>query len=671
MFGIDDAHWIDPDSWAFLLDLALDPNAILVLTTRPIESIKVKHPAMLEILNHPHTILLNLQGLEPDHMIQLACSLLDVDSLPDVLQQIIRNKSHGVPLWCEELVETMLELEYLKVIEQEEIITESVDIKSVDSTIVEKTSDQSGELLEPENVAEQESNTSQRRRVVLRSKPRRKSTAHLSSGIGIGDIPIPDSVTGMVLTRIDHMSPSEQMTLKCAAVVGLSFSRSMLENVIPNCYPQAFHNSLNVLAEAGIIECAIAAEVRNLKSDISTRSRHHLPTDDPHLHCPCLNKSQTDHAKATIHHKHHISTHPPVDECEMFHFVHAYVQETAYGLWTESQRRTLHEAAALFLDGQAHKCKNCGGGGFVAGVPKQIDSAAKRKKSSTPAGRAFVGTANMKNKLRRKSTATGSRRGSRISTQGSTESTLASLTEIRNALESRQGRPSTSLSDGLETVAEHSKAVEDRLTGLRYESICESEALEVDMQDCHCDEIQAHIYPQLVRHWRAAGDMHKTLEYLIEAASAAVSTFNNMEAISLLQETKTILKELGSDIMSDLELARIESLIGQVQENNIYSDSVVHKTMIVYLFRLFFKVVRLMSLYHTFITLFISCTQSYQPTPSPVLLFLDTTPLSSCFILSSHGDFLPESLESIHSRFSIKPGAWLMSRMPITFNTKI
>ena len=566
VFGIDDAHWIDSDSWSFLLDLALDPNAILVLTTRPLDSIKDKHPAMMEILNHPHTKLLPLEGLDPNDMITLACNLLEVDSLPDVMQKIIRDKSHGVPLWCEELVETMLELEYLKVVEQEETITEEVDTEEdLDTTLMEVKSAESENLLESGGISHQTSRTSTNRRVVLKSNVRRRSMAQLSSGIGIGDIPIPDSVTGMVLTRIDHMSPSEQMTLKCAAVIGMSFSRTMLENVIPNCNPHTFHKSLNVLAEAGIIECAVAAEVRDMNADINSRSRHHLPVDDPHLHCPCLtkahNKSQ-HHPKSSPHNKHHIATHPPVDECEMFHFVHAYVQETAYGLWTESQRRALHESAAIFLDSQAHKCKNCGGGGFVAGVPKQ-STAGKRKRSSTPSGRAFVGTANMKNKLRRRSTAVGSRRGSRISAQDSVESSLGSLTEIRKMLESRQGRPLSSFSENEEAV-ERPVTAGSRTTGLRYESICATEALCVDMQDCHCDEIQAHIYPQLVRHWRAAGDMHKTLEYLIEAASAAVSTFNNMEALSLLHETKHILEELGSGMMSDLEHARIESLIGQV-----------------------------------------------------------------------------------------------------------
>ena len=114
VFGIDDAHWVDSDSWGFLLDLALDPNAILVMTTRLLKKEDKQSAAMLEILNHPHTKVLKLEGLSPDDMVTLACNFINVDSLPEPLPQVIRERSHGVPLWCEELVETMVELQYLQ-----------------------------------------------------------------------------------------------------------------------------------------------------------------------------------------------------------------------------------------------------------------------------------------------------------------------------------------------------------------------------------------------------------------------------------------------------------------------------------------------------------------------------------------------------------------------------
>ena len=115
MFGIDDAHWVDSDSWEFLQDLACDPNAILVMTMRPLKKGDKQSSAMTEILHHPHTKILTLEGLSPDDMVTLACSFIEVDTVPDLLQQIIRERSHGVPMWCEELVETMVELQYLKV----------------------------------------------------------------------------------------------------------------------------------------------------------------------------------------------------------------------------------------------------------------------------------------------------------------------------------------------------------------------------------------------------------------------------------------------------------------------------------------------------------------------------------------------------------------------------
>ena len=540
IFGIDDAHWIDHDSWSFLLDLALDPNAILVLTSRPLERLKEKHPAMLEILNHPHTKLVKLEGLKLEDMITLACRLLKVEELPDLMQQIIRKRSHGVPLWCEELVETMLEMNYLEIIEKDDVITEEEE---------EESEDQFYDDLPSISRTMSHNNG---RKVVMKAKPRRCSTAQLTRGLSIGDIPIPDSVAGMVLTRIDRLSPPGQMSLKCASVIGTVFNKAMLEAIIPNCTPPVFHQSLNPLAEAGMIECAVAAQIRSMHTDMDTRSKSHLPVDDPHLHCPCLHRDYS-HLKPTPGHKQHISVHPPVDECHTLQFVHTYLQETAYGLWTERQRKALHESAAVYLESQAHKCTHCGGGGFIAGGAQRpsVSVQGKRPSVSRGSGRAFVGAASMKNKLKRRNTVA-SRRGSTVSGSESRESPTVDLEAVRTSLNRRLTDPIPPSSN-------------PRSEGVRFESICASDLIDIDLQDCHCDEVLASVYPQLVCHWRAAGNMRKTLHYLIESGSAAVATFNNMEALSLLNEAMhDIVEEHGRDIISDSDYARLESLIAQV-----------------------------------------------------------------------------------------------------------
>ena len=404
-----------------------------------------------------------------------------------------------------------------------------------------------------------------KRRVVLKGVgSRRRSSCQLSSGIGIADIPIPDSVAGMVLTRIDHMSATEQMILKCAAILGTSFTRTMLQAIVPNYSPTSFHAALNTLAQAGIIECAIAAEARSLQSDLQTRSKDHLPLDNLQHHCTCLTKedkqhtsffsgNSLNHASTTLHAK----DHPPVDECEMLQFVHAYVQETAYGLWTESQRTSLHESAALYLESQAHKCTNCGGGGFLTG--HKTSSASKKqqhqqqqlpnRKGSARSTRASLSA---KNKLRR------------VSATRKRSSTASDVFGSSSNLRDR--RVSTTPSLGINDTLPEYRALtaEGAASGVRYNSIGEVDIYGIDLQDCHCDEVLAHVYPQLVRHWRAARDMDKTVEYLIESASAAVATFNNMEALAFLHEVKQIMEGFGGKLMSKSEQMKMENINGQV-----------------------------------------------------------------------------------------------------------
>lgn len=58
----------------------------------------------------------------------------------------------------------------------------------------------------------------------------------------------------------------------------------------------------------------------------------------------------------------------PRQHCLFYKFSNIYVQETTYDVWLEDQKKGLHEKAAMFLESQAHKCRACGGGGFVPGL---------------------------------------------------------------------------------------------------------------------------------------------------------------------------------------------------------------------------------------------------------------------------------------------------------------
>ena len=414
-------------------------------------------------------------------------------------------------------------------------------------------------------VSKQSEETAKMKKRRAMVKGTRISSCTLSNGIGIGDIPIPDSVAGMVLTRIDHMSAMEQMVLKCAAILGTSFTRTMLQAIVPTYTQTSFHAALNTLAEAGIIECAIAAEVRSLQSDLQSRSRPHLPLDDDQHHCHCLSRDNKPQALSlSTHPPHHSSTslhaqeHPPVDECEMLQFVHSYVQETAYGLWIESQRTSLHESAALYLESQAHKCTNCGGGGFLTGHKPAVQQRKQQQQQQQrhPSRRGSVRPVRAAhNRLRKMSISS-----RRTSTNSDVFGSSSNLSDRRvSTIPSLGPRFNETLAEYRASIAEGSTS------GVRYNSIGEVDIFGIDLQDCHCDEVLAHVYPQLVRHWRVARDMNKTVEYLTESASAAVATFNNMEALAFLHEAREIIVEYGRELISESDHVKLESINGQVQ----------------------------------------------------------------------------------------------------------
>lgn len=99
----------------------------------------------------------------------------------------------------------------------------------------------------------------------------------------------------------------------------------------------------------------------------------------------------------------------------------------------------------------------------------------------------------------------------------------------------------------------------------------EKQKLTFDLSNCQCAEVLASVFPQLVDHWRAAGNKLKTVRYLTESGAAALATSANMRALSYLNEVQSIIEESTKKeeqlLATVEERARVESLIGQVRAN--------------------------------------------------------------------------------------------------------
>lgn len=68
--------------------------------------------------------------------------------------------------------------------------------------------------------------------------------------------PVPASIRGMALARLDRMKPFEQLVVKCAAVIGENVSCKMLKSVVPGCNEEKFKKAIYRLMHTRVFECA-------------------------------------------------------------------------------------------------------------------------------------------------------------------------------------------------------------------------------------------------------------------------------------------------------------------------------------------------------------------------------------------------------------------------------
>ncbi|XP_077996460.1 adenylate cyclase type 10-like [Glandiceps talaboti] len=344
IFAIDDAHFVDAESWELLADLAADSNAVCVMAMRPFASNEKMPRAASTILSSNYTLTIKLNGLEPQFMEPLACQILDVVRVPQDLVRILETRSHGLPSWVDSLVKDLTETEKIFVTK------------------------------DPNN--------------------RDQNICLLAPNVKLSDMPIPDSLKGMMLAKVDRLQTSDRMVVKCAAVIGMSIEREVLLNVVPHSNRKKVGVSIGNLVRSGLLDYV------DYESDQNT-----------------------------------------------LRFRTSMMQECAYALLTGSQRKKLHARIASFLEDHFLKEK------------------AETDKPSLFKKKFFKG---FKSNVQDQESTTS------IQSEGSKENDLTS------------------------------------------------------------------VYPQLIRHWRAAGNSAKTLQYLIKVGSIAVTEGHNMQAVSYLAQAKNL-----------------------------------------------------------------------------------------------------------------------------------
>ena len=172
---LEDAHWFDAASWALALDLSRClPALLLVITSRPPEPPQPAELVMLAASAHCRMLL--LPPLSGDETLALACRRLGVAGLPTEIDQMIRRRASGLPLFAEELCSALRDTGVIEV---------------------------------------------------------HDGACRMTPGIDLATVALPDTVQGVVTARIDRLPPREALTIKVGSVIGIAFAAQLLRDVHP------------------------------------------------------------------------------------------------------------------------------------------------------------------------------------------------------------------------------------------------------------------------------------------------------------------------------------------------------------------------------------------------------------------------------------------------------
>ncbi len=196
----EDLHWADPNSVTlvqYLMTITTRLPLLLICITRPDRETpfwKVKESA---IHDYPDVCVeLQLEPLTQSQSRSLVDQLLQVEELPNALEQLILNRSEGNPLFVEEVLRSLIEEE----------------------TIV-------------------------------------KQNSHWAVARPITEIDIPETLTGVLTSRIDRLDEPVKRILQIASVIGRVFPRSVLKAVSDDVADSSeqLDQCLNALVKAELI----------------------------------------------------------------------------------------------------------------------------------------------------------------------------------------------------------------------------------------------------------------------------------------------------------------------------------------------------------------------------------------------------------------------------------
>lgn len=178
ILALEDLHWADNTSLdliSYLMEAAAEVPLLLMCLYRPEKGRRCLHIGdMARAKCSDRYTEFDIEKLSPEEEVALIKALLEIDEVPPQILHTVQQKCAGNPFYIEEVLRTLIDQGAMKKVDGRWTITGDLE-----------------------------------------------------------DIEIPDTVQGMIMSRIDRLVDSLKSVLQFASVVGRSFSTTILSRLIP------------------------------------------------------------------------------------------------------------------------------------------------------------------------------------------------------------------------------------------------------------------------------------------------------------------------------------------------------------------------------------------------------------------------------------------------------
>ncbi|XP_063209486.1 adenylate cyclase type 10-like [Chroicocephalus ridibundus] len=566
IFVIDNAHFIDPDSWFIMSPMLQTISLFMVMSLAPgYEITESFRKAAADNAMSQKITYLHLDKLKASVVMQKVCNDLGVVSIPRDLVRFLIRTSSGIPYYCEELLRCLRANDMLQFCTRRQSGKAKDNWESLITSAVEASS----------LAATWSSDAGNDGRVCL-----------LRPGVTLENTALPIPLKEIALTQLDRMQPLTRMVVKFAAIIGPVFTTQLLSHILPTGLRTHMNSSLDELVSDNILKRLKNTEVPEDVQD---------PTEGP------ATSSQVESGVQ----RPSPSTRTEEQQPGVLAFCVPLLQKAAYELWPERQRVALHGKCAAFLEQHAHKCRSCGQGEFVAfhhfAVTSSQDGGSCRDPAKGGDSCSWEALVLAGEELKRDRThATGGTLCTVLHSPGppgaqgcmlgigweevcqgraqALRTTTADFAQrvgtLARVLEAQWESESSSSPGAGEEVSNPLFSLQmpqsSRLSRRRKLEGEQTTELpdETDRQHngthwCECRAIVESVLVPLARHYVAMGDADRAFYYLLECAAAYLHVSNSYMALMKLNEAE-VLRKMKATAIACFEEATFFSLKGQV-----------------------------------------------------------------------------------------------------------